>query len=77
VYSGRVGLFCFEKGNRYMSDILTPENFDFLIYAVIIVGLILAVRRLYQDFTRPLPTDDFTVEPQQSIKSIEENQKKG
>ncbi len=45
-----------------MDDILTPENFDLLIYTVIIVGLILAAHRLYQDFTRPLPEDDFSPE---------------
>lgn len=37
---------------------LTPENFDLLIYAVIGLGLILAARRFYQDMTRPLASDD-------------------
>lgn len=32
--------------------------FDLLIYGVIGVGLIFAVIRLYQDFTRPLPEED-------------------
>lgn len=34
---------------------LTPEFFDALILAVIVVGLALAAVRLYADFTRPLP----------------------
>jgi hypothetical protein len=37
---------------------LTRDTFDYLIYAVIAIGSILAVRRLYQDLTRPLPEDD-------------------
>lgn len=37
---------------------LTREFFDTLIIIVIVVGLIAAARRLYQDFTRPLPDDD-------------------
>jgi hypothetical protein len=36
-------------------DFLTPELFDLLIIAVIIIGLALAAVRLYADFTRPLP----------------------
>jgi|GEM_PF-3072389 hypothetical protein len=32
---------------------LTPEFFDLLIIVVVIVGVALAVVRLYQDFTRP------------------------
>ena len=62
-----------------MADLLTPENFDLLIYAVIVVGLILAGRRLYQDFTRPLPNDEleFSAEPQQPAKSTRKNKKKG
>jgi len=60
-----------------MDDLLTPENFDLLIYAVIIVGLILAARRLYQDFTRPLPEDEFLAAPQQSTIPTQEHQKKG
>ncbi|MCC6801309.1 MAG: hypothetical protein IT319_00390 [Anaerolineae bacterium] len=37
---------------------LTPELFDTLIIVVIILGLALAIVRLYADFTRPLPPDD-------------------
>lgn len=37
---------------------LTRDTFDYLIYAVIALGSILAVRRLYQDLTRPLPEAD-------------------
>ncbi|MBI5667271.1 MAG: hypothetical protein HZC41_04620 [Chloroflexi bacterium] len=37
---------------------LTREFFDTLIFAVIIVGLILAARRLRADLTRPLPDDE-------------------
>ena len=37
---------------------LTPEFFSALVVAVIIVGLALAVVRLYADFTRPLPPGD-------------------
>jgi hypothetical protein len=36
-------------------DFLTREVFDTLIIVVIIIGLGLAVTRLYADFTRPLP----------------------
>jgi hypothetical protein len=36
---------------------LTPEFFDTLIIAVIIVGLALAAVVLYRDFTRPLPPE--------------------
>lgn len=35
---------------------MTREMFDTLIIIVILVGLVLAARRLYTDFTRPLPT---------------------
>ncbi|NDJ60214.1 MAG: hypothetical protein GYB67_03765 [Chloroflexi bacterium] len=35
-------------------DFLTPEVFDVLIIAVIVIGLAFAVWRLYTDFTRPL-----------------------
>jgi hypothetical protein len=34
---------------------LTREFFDTLIVVVILIGLALAVVRLYADFTRPLP----------------------
>jgi hypothetical protein len=37
---------------------LTPEFFDTLIVVVIILGLALAVVRLYADFTRVLPPED-------------------
>lgn len=36
---------------------LTPEFFDMLIIAVVLVGLALAAVRLYADFTRPLPPE--------------------
>ncbi len=36
---------------------LTPEFFDMLIIAVVLIGLALAVVRLYADFTRPLPPE--------------------
>ncbi|TVR23562.1 MAG: hypothetical protein EA396_03305 [Anaerolineaceae bacterium] len=39
-------------------DFLSRELFDWLIIVVIVVGGLLAVRRLRQDFTRPLPPDD-------------------
>lgn len=38
-----------------MLSFLTPELFDTLVIAVILVGVALAVVRLYADFTRPLP----------------------
>jgi hypothetical protein len=41
---------------------LTPEFFDTLIIVVIIIGLALAVVRLYADFTRHLPNDEDTKE---------------
>ncbi|MCA0458222.1 MAG: hypothetical protein LCI00_29920 [Chloroflexi bacterium] len=34
---------------------MTRDMFDALIIIVILVGLALAARRLYTDFTRPLP----------------------
>ena len=34
---------------------LTPDFFDALVLAVIIIGLALAAVRLYSDFTRKLP----------------------
>ena len=36
---------------------LTPQFFDTLILAVILIGLALAAVRLYADFTRPLPDE--------------------
>lgn len=41
---------------------LTPEFFDTLIIVVIILGLALAVVRLYADFARRLPDDEDTKE---------------
>ncbi len=38
-------------------DFLTPEFFDALVIAVIIIGGALAVVRLYRDLTRPLPDE--------------------
>jgi hypothetical protein len=34
---------------------LTPEFFDVLVIAVIVIGLALAAVRLYADLSRPLP----------------------
>ena len=36
---------------------MSPETFDFLVYASIAVGLVWAAIRLYQDLTRPLPEE--------------------
>ncbi len=36
---------------------LTPEFFSTLVIVVIIIGLALAIVRLYADFTRPLPPE--------------------
>jgi len=36
-------------------DFMTREVFDTLIITVVIIGLVLAARRLHADFTRPLP----------------------
>ncbi len=41
-----------------MLDYLTPQLFDSLIWAVILIGGALALLRLYRDLTRPLPPDD-------------------
>jgi hypothetical protein len=35
----------------------TPQFFDTLVIVVIIIGLALAVVRLYADFSRPLPPE--------------------
>jgi len=47
---------------------ITPELFDTLIIVCILIGLALAVVRLYADFTRPLPPErteyDDPVEPE-------------
>ncbi|MCB9450893.1 MAG: hypothetical protein H6672_05605 [Anaerolineaceae bacterium] len=37
---------------------MTPDIFNGIIVAVIIIGLALVVVRLYADFTRPLPHDE-------------------
>ena len=37
---------------------LTPEFFSTLVIVFIILGLALAIVRLYADFTRPLPPND-------------------
>jgi cytochrome c oxidase assembly protein Cox11 len=48
---------------------LTPEFFDTLVVAVIIIGLALAAVRLYRDLSRPLPpfgaapADDVRITP--------------
>ena len=54
-------------------EFLTREVFDALIYAVIIIGLILAAIRLRQDLTRPLANrvDDDT-QPNAAIRGGEE-----
>lgn len=36
-------------------DFLTPEVFNFLVVANLIVGIALIAFRFYQDMTRPLP----------------------
>lgn len=36
---------------------LTPAFFDTLVIVVTVIGLALAVVRLYSDFTRPLPSE--------------------
>ena len=41
-----------------MFRFMTREMFDLLIIIVIVVGLVLASIRLYQDLSRPLPSDD-------------------
>ena len=38
-------------------DFMTREVFDWLIVGTILIGSLLAARRLYVDFTRPLPGD--------------------
>ncbi|MFN8372315.1 MAG: hypothetical protein U0694_05485 [Anaerolineae bacterium] len=37
---------------------MTREMFDLLIIAIMVIGLILAAIRLYQDLSRPLPDDE-------------------
>lgn len=44
-------------------NILTPQFFDTLIFAVILVGVALAAVQLYQDFRRPLPPHDEDTKP--------------
>lgn len=50
---------------------LTPEVFDTLIIVVIIIGLALAVVRLYADFTRKLPELDEDTRPNATINRTE------
>lgn len=56
------------------------EAFDILIYIVIVVGLLFAARRLYQDLTRPLPEEEpfFTLhsEPEAPKKASKNRTKK-
>ncbi len=42
-----------------MLNNLTPEFFDLLIVVVIIFGIAFAVVRLYRDFTRPMPPENY------------------
>ncbi len=44
-------------------DFLTPEFFDTFVWVTIIVGLALAVVRLYDDFTRLLPLEEPPYDP--------------
>lgn len=39
-------------------DFMTREVFDALVVAVILIGSVLAARRLWADFTRPLDGPD-------------------
>jgi hypothetical protein len=41
-----------------MFSFMTREMFDLLIVVVILVGLVLAAIRLYQDLSRPLSAED-------------------
>ncbi|MEM6281432.1 MAG: hypothetical protein AAF787_04490 [Chloroflexota bacterium] len=45
-------------GQPMQFDFLTREVFDTLIFIVFGFGVIAAIVRLYQDFTRPLPPPD-------------------
>ncbi len=54
-------------------DFMTREVFDALIFAVIMIGLALAVVRLYRDFTRPLPENEDT-KPNQAINYSEQTE---
>ncbi len=49
---------------------LTPEFFDLLVIIAIILGLALAVVRLYADFTRPLPRELPNMDETQPIQTI-------
>ncbi len=52
----------------------TPEFFDTLVIVVIILGLALALVRLYADFSRKLPPeDDEDTKPNQVVKSETES----
>lgn len=42
---------------------LTPDFFNLLVVVVIILGLALAVVRLYDDLTRPLPPEETPFNP--------------
>jgi hypothetical protein len=48
-------------------NFLTREVFDALIYAVIIIGLILAAIRLHQDLTRPVENSNEDTQPNPAI----------
>lgn len=54
-----------------MFEQLTPEFFDTLIVVVIILGLAMAVVRIYADFKRPLPDERSTRSTSPSESSTE------
>lgn len=58
---GRGVFICAHNRERLvMFSNLTPEFFDLLIVVVIIIGIALAVVRLYRDFTRFVPPEYLT-----------------
>jgi hypothetical protein len=55
---------------------MSPETFDFLVYASIAVGLVWAAIRLYQDLTRPLPEEEFEERFLQDVDDTEDAEKR-
>ena len=54
-------------------EIFDRQFFDILIFIVFGTGVIAAVIRIYQDFSRPLPPDEKSVSEQRSTGADEED----
>lgn len=46
-----------------MFDFMTPQLWDGLVIAVVVIGLAFAILRLYSDLTRPIPPSEHDNDP--------------